>query len=259
MLGIIFLLGCFFGVIVQFYHFPGKVLQVLNTHVEEQVEEQQTSSPRPITLRVRKFVWSENPDIYDTEMDSTYAYQEQSLDMTRTALVLIDVWESHENDGWLERAKMHCASKIVPLVQLAHETGLKIIHAPHRREIAHNVDVWENDLHLDRAGIRGTDAFDRFLKKHNIDTLIYAGYVSNMCVLHRPIGMIRMRLKGYRTMLLRDCTIAFELPETLDSEFANLVTINMVENYWGGSTTLSDLELALNNPPTDVAKRNDME
>ena len=93
-----------------------------------------------------------------------------------------------------------------------------------------------------------TAGLDDYLKAHNITTLIYAGYASNWCVLHRPTGIIRMRELGYDIILLRDCTIAFEMPDSLDDEWANRVTINTIEHQWGETTTLDDLQTAFGEP-----------
>jgi hypothetical protein len=55
-----------------------------------------------------------------------------------------------------------------------------------------------------------------------------------------------MKQLGYNIILIRDSTIAFETPETLDGEWANRVTINTVEHQYGSTTTLQDIEDALN-------------
>jgi len=54
-----------------------------------------------------------------------------------------------------------------------------------------------------------------------------------------------MKHLGYKIILLRDCTIAFETPESLDGEWALKMAVNMVEFQWGCTSTLDDLREAL--------------
>jgi nicotinamidase-related amidase len=50
---------------------------------------------------------------------------------------------------------------------------------------------------------------------------------------------------GYNIVLIRDATLAFETPESLEGEWANVMAITMVEQLWGESTTIDDLRSAL--------------
>ena len=234
------LAGIAIGIVLERYAIPRRACNVLC----RQAQDWQPVLGRSIRLRTREFVDSVNEEAEDTELDATYAYHCERLDLARTALVLIDVWQSHPNDGWMKRAQKNISERIIPLVQLARENGLRIIHAPHGRAIADGVGTRTNELHLDKVGIATTESFDTWLQSQGITTLIYAGYASNWCVLHRPVGIIRMKLRGYRVLIVRDCTIAIEMPETLQGEWANRVTINMIENHWGRSTTLADLSEA---------------
>jgi nicotinamidase-related amidase len=40
--------------------------------------------------------------------------------------------------------------------------------------------------------------------ERDIDTLVYVGVASNICILHRAVGMLNMRRHGYRTFFVRD-------------------------------------------------------
>ena len=202
---------------------------------------------RTIMLKTRKFKAAGNPDMYDTERDSTYEYTTRRLDLRGIALILIDVWSYHPNDGWMQRANNHRKLKIVPLLELVRKHNMIIIHAPHNHrpkvKIAEDCKPLPGELVIDSPPY--TTKLDQYLKERNIEVLLYAGYASNWCVLHRPTGIIKMGQLGYDIILIRDCTIAFETPETLDGEWANKVTINIVEYQWGATTTLEDLKAAL--------------
>ena len=185
--------------------------------------------------------------MFQTERDSTYAYPLLDLDVKRTALILIDVWKSHPNKGWLARAAENIENKLVPLLHLSRSRNLKIVHCPHSNEIAEAVRPRANEFVVDAdSGSEAdwTNALHDHLQENGIKTLLYAGYASNWCLLHRPTGIIAMNKLKYEIILVRDCTIAFETPETLDGEWANKVTINTVEYQWGATTMLKDLEAA---------------
>lgn len=209
---------------------------------------------KTIQLNVRTFRAAEDPEVYDTERDSTYKYQRFEVDLRRSALVLIDVWADHSNEGWIERARQHTTQKLLPLLKLARKNGMTVFHAPHRRAIATSMRPLEGEINLDHARLATTESFHRFLHNMGINTLLYAGYASNWCVLNRPVGIIRMSQLGYSIILIRDCTIAFETPETLDGEWANKVTINTIETQWGMTTTLHDLEDAFGGQTRDRAE-----
>lgn len=57
----------------------------------------------------------------------------------------------------------------------------------------------------------------------------------------RPVGIAAMKQRGYKIILVRDGTIAFETPETLSGEWFNKVAITTVEWQYRESTTLADL------------------
>ncbi len=80
---------------------------------------------------MRNFTASVKDDKYDTEEDSHYSYDVLEYELDHMALMLVDVWESHPNNGWTERARRHIKSKIVPLLKLARKHNLKVIHAHH--------------------------------------------------------------------------------------------------------------------------------
>lgn len=199
-----------------------------------------------ITLNTRKLTRSEDENKFDTENDSAYRFFDEKINLSRAALVLIDVWSHHNNDGWLERVRQHQKSTLVPLLELARKHSMTIIHAPHEKEIARACTPLPGELVLDFFNsIDDTIELHNYLRANQIDTLFLAGYSSNLCLIGRPVGIVKMHMLGYNIIVLRDCTIAFETSETLEGELTNKVTIDIIESQWGRTTTLEDLRLAL--------------
>jgi len=52
-----------------------------------------------------------------------------------------------------------------------------------------------------------------------------------------------MRKFGFDIVVVRDCTAAFEYGPTAKGEWCKRVTIHLIEEDYGSSTTLSDLDL----------------
>jgi len=199
-----------------------------------------------ILLNTRRFNLEWEAKKSDTEKDSPYVYAHRELDLNRTALILIDVWETDPNDGSSQRGTIHRQTKIVPLLALARKHNMIIMHAPNGRAIAEDSKPLPGEIVIASQGVLGdTLQLDLFLKTHNITTLLYAGYASNLCVLTRPTGIIKMSERGYNIVLIRDATLAFETPESSEGEWANVMAITMVEQLWGESTTIDDLRSAL--------------
>ncbi|MFC2032107.1 isochorismatase family protein [Chloroflexota bacterium] len=237
-------IGIVLGILLQWQHIPGTILFKASSYFPESYSQVDVSngvdSDRTITLMTRKFAAAGDWEEFVTEMDSSYIYNTFELDLRKTALILIDVWQYHPNDGWLERAGGNIRAKIVPLLDLARKHGLRVIHSPHSQKIANEAEPLPNEL-----VVNSQSELISYLEAHHIEILTYAGYASNWCVLNRPdTGIIEMRRLSYEIILIRDCTIAFETPETLDGEWANKVTANMIEVNYGATTTLADLKEA---------------
>jgi nicotinamidase-related amidase len=235
------------GVFIQRYSI-GRILRQFGLATYEFIP----ASSEAVVLQTRRFMPALSRDVYDTEKDSVYENKNHPIDLQKTALILIDTWDGHPNDGYLARVKTHMETKLNPLLALARQHGLRVIHSPHElplvggREISPECVpvVGEKVIPaglMFNAGIE----LDDYLKAQGVTTLIYAGYAVNWCILIRPTGILRMRDLGYEIILVRDCTLAWETPESLEGEWAKKMGVNLVEMIWGESTTFQDLNVAL--------------
>lgn len=84
----------------------------------------------------------------------------------------------------------------------------------------------------------------RFCRRRKLLHLFYAGFAANICVQHRDYGMRAMRDRGYNVILLRDCTTAIEVPQTLDGLWLTQSAILNLEMKVGFSTTAETLQRA---------------
>lgn len=140
-----------------------------------------------LTLKTRDTILAVDPAAYDSEMDTVYIYPELIVNPAATALVIIDPWASHPNDGWAARASANLISHLVPLLSACRSAGMRIVFAPTGRPIHPAVAPLPNETVIATPSSNTDDvALDQALVSWGVDTVLYAGYASNMCVLEKP-------------------------------------------------------------------------
>jgi len=85
-----------------------------------------------------------------------------------------------------------------------------------------------------------TTQFDRTLRLHGIENLIYSGSATDMCILRAPGGVEPMAPYGYRIFLMRDATVGVELPDTFEERIATRWGIAYFEAHYGNTITSED-------------------
>jgi len=114
-----------------------------------------------IELNTRTFTASGS-----TEKEGKHINTNTKINLNKTALLLMDVWENHPIKEWEERAKKNIKNKIIPLLSLARQNNIKIIHAPHNKEINKNIKPLKKELVISTQNLlQNTSEFDKFLKK----------------------------------------------------------------------------------------------
>jgi nicotinamidase-related amidase len=125
-------------------------------------------------------------------------------------------------------------------------------HASDRAAKVHGLGFmdWEGWKDLDiaeplkpvdgEAMIVATDEFDAWLRARGIDTLIYIGFCTNLCILDSPASMKPMASRGYRCVLLREATLAVEFPDTLEERLNTRVALRYIESWVGYTAATAD-------------------
>ena len=197
---------------------------------------------------------------------------QMELPVEQTALVLVDLWDNHFIESWLERADRITREAVVPVLERARQTGLTIVHAPsppvaqsdwppapfRRRQGAYasfrgpraqppgippigalgmspHIDVQDGE-HVVATG----DQLHDLLRANRLLHLVYVGFATNWCILNRDYGMRAMAQRGYNMILLRDATMGVEFPDTLAAEMATEMAIREVEQQLGFSAAKDD-------------------
>jgi hypothetical protein len=165
------------------------------------------------------------------------------LEFKKTALMLINIWDYHENDGWLKRIKYNTSKNILPLVQFARSKGMKIIHIPNGRKLDPTVK-----LDKDEPELKSIDEIRKYISDNGISTIIYAGNLINTTDLFPPIdvwGFTRDSSLPVVSRILEDCLIVFETKESLANQQFKKVFLERATSYTGAQhevTTFSILQ-----------------
>lgn len=103
-------------------------------------------------------------------------------------------------------------------------------------DIAESVRPLENE-HVVLDGWR----LNGLCRRLNIDTLFYAGFMADLCLVNIPGAIREMTNKfGYRCVALRDGTTAYEYPETHEGGWMTFAAIRIIESGLGYSATCAD-------------------
>jgi len=197
---------------------------------------------------------------------------QMELPVKQTALVLVDLWDNHFIESWLERADRITREAVVPVLERARQTGLTIVHAPsppvaesdwlpapfRRRQGAYAsfrgpraqppgippIDALGMSPHIDvqygEHVVATGDQLYELLRANGLLHLVYVGFATNWCILNRDYGMRAMAQRGYNMILLRDATMGVEFPDTLAAEMVTEMAIREVEQQLGFSATKDD-------------------
>ncbi|HLW60637.1 MAG TPA: hypothetical protein VKV57_12030 [bacterium] len=82
-------------------------------------------------------------------------------------------------------------------------------------------------------------------RRMDIDTLFYMGFMADVCLVNVPGALREMATKfRYRCVVLRECTTAYEFPETYDGRWMTHAAIRVIEMDLGYSASARDFVAA---------------
>jgi nicotinamidase-related amidase len=125
-------------------------------------------------------------------------------------------------------------------------------HAVRRAQRVHGegYSEWEGWERLDAAEparpqpgemmIVTTEQLDAWLRSRGIDTLLYMGFCTNLCILDSPAAMRALAGLGYRCVILREATMAVEFPDTLEAMVHTQAALRYIEAWVGYSASVGD-------------------
>ena len=172
---------------------------------------------------------------------SEQAYRfERTIHPHQTAVVVMDPWidmaSQHLNDYYGSIVE----SRIVRLVTLTLALGHPVIVLTNDPEtVKYNTDIHPELSNLAAAGTIEVlyhqavddDQFASRLRTQGIDSLIYIGFASNMCVIGRRLGMIPMVHQGFRLFFVPQASAAVEYPGTWEDQSIHRATTKIISQW----------------------------
>ena len=236
-----FVLGYGVGRVPIIWHSGEHLVNQTAERLFAQAKIERPESVLVIEVDLRGYHVAADPQEYDTEMESYFFNERMRIPVNEAALILVDVWEEKsDNDGWDEREREINSTTLLDVLQAARENNMLIIHAPALGTISDVVSPLAGEIVLDSSNWMPDDKeLHVLLLRHNVKTLFYVGYATNVCVLNRPYGIKRMHDLGYRTILVRDCTAALEYHDTLEEKWVTRMAVREVEKKEAGYSCTS--------------------
>jgi nicotinamidase-related amidase len=121
---------------------------------------------------------------------------------------------------------------------------MAILHAAHDREVHPLARPLAGETEV--AGeFHDADVIARTLSDAGIQSLIYLGYFSNMCILRRSTGMIEMQKRGFKTILVRDASAAKESEASMAGGEFHAAMVHFIELNLGATITAAEVQAAI--------------
>ena len=93
--------------------------------------------------------------------------------------------------------------------------------------------------------VLNADQFSNLLRDRDVNTIIYTGFCTNACLLEAPGGLLDMRKRKYRLVIVRDATAALEDTESAHGRENMKTAIRHMEHEYGYTCTTEDLVASL--------------
>jgi nicotinamidase-related amidase len=156
--------------------------------------------------------------------EEIYTYN-RVLHTGRTALIVMDPWEDNGATPLDAHFTPVVRNAVLPLVRRAIRLGIPVLvltNDPGRTAEGYGSEVVRELRDLRGGGSLevlyhqdfDSGSFAAYLRTRSIDTLVYCGFASNMCVIGRGLGMIPMHLQGFRLFFVPEASAAVEFQDT---------------------------------------------
>ncbi len=193
--------------------------------------------------------WDTTSGRGSSEANSLRREVQVAFNASQAALVVIDPWASHPNEGWAARMSENLPN-LLRAIQKFRSRGRPIFYdstglAIHP-DILAGTGPFDHYIEWDPAG-GGTDVLNSLLIQKGITSVFWAGYCANLCLMHKPCGFRHIMPRDWSRLhfLVRDATIAFESGDTLAQQSLLDAACYEVEYYENGySCTVSALQAA---------------
>ena len=180
------------------------------------------------------------------EAEGTYRL-ERTINTNSTAIVVMDPWVDMASKQMNEYYWKILELRILPIVERALARGHPIIVLTNNPSwIRHTKSTvkYNTKIHPELQTLADNgkvsllyhqdfddESFAAYLRSQGIDTMIYTGFASNMCVIGRRMGMIPMTHKGFKMFFIPDASAAVEHAETWQDQSIHKATTKIISQW----------------------------
>lgn len=175
--------------------------------------------------------------------EGKYSFQ-RTLVSNKTALIVMDPWADSGSSFLNKYYEPIIRNKLMPLVHKAIQLNIPVFvltNDPKRNPTDYASHVFPE---LQKLANRGDlmilyhqdfddRQFSKYLTANSIDTLIYSGFASNMCVIGRRMGMIPMQLQGFRLFFVPEASAAVEFGDSWKTGAAHRAATSFISQWVG--------------------------
>jgi len=190
--------------------------------------------------------------------EGEYSFQRTILS-DKTALVVMDPWADSGADLLNRYFAPVFRSKVLPLVRKSIELGIRVlvltnnpkITADYSSEVFPELQALADGGRLKILYHQDFDdqRFADYLRAMSVDTLIYSGFASNLCVIGRSTGMIPMQSKGFKLFFVPEASAAVEYKTSWKSGDVHQATTSLISQWVAELIKFDDFMLI---PPQTV-------
>lgn len=184
-----------------------------------------------------------------TEKDYVREPASVAFDIEHSALVIIDAWATHPNEGWAAREAQNIPN-LLRLINAFRAKKRPIFYdptgVPMNQPILDGWTQYDHVIDWESSG-DGTNILNNLLIQSNVNAIFWGGYAANLCLMHKPCGFRNIMPKDWSRLqfLVRDATIGQESSETLAEQRLWDAACYEVEYYHNGySCTVESIEEA---------------
>lgn len=168
-------------------------------------------------------------------------FYKRILNSKNTAMIIMDPWEDNGSTFIDNKNSVVMSEGVLPLIGKGLELKLPIFVLTNGP--SNNYD-YSNKVHpkIEKMHKEGrlkilhhedfsSDTFADFLKIQGINSLIYAGFSSNMCVIGRALGMIPMQIQGFKLFFVPEASNAVEFGESWNTGELQKATTTIISQW----------------------------
>lgn len=146
-----------------------------------------------------------------------------TINSNKTAIIIMDPWVDMPSEHLNKYYEQITQSKILPLVSVAHNRGHPIIvltndcnKVTYDCRINSQLEemVKKREINIIYHQDMDANQFAAYLKAQGVESLIYIGFASNMCLIGRNLGAITMKQKGFQIFFVPEASAAVEMSTT---------------------------------------------